>query len=110
MKKLLNSTFLFLVLSISLIQSSLSQDKKPELLLRVDDIGMNHSVNAALKELAQTGIPFSTSVMFACPWYQEAVDILKGHPQIAVGVHLTLNSEWKYYRWGLFWEKKRYPA
>jgi len=38
--------------------------------------------------------------MFACPWYQETVEILKRHPQVAVGIHLTLNSEWKHYRWG----------
>jgi predicted glycoside hydrolase/deacetylase ChbG (UPF0249 family) len=38
--------------------------------------------------------------MFACPWYQEAVDILKQHPNVAVGIHLVLNSEWKHYRWG----------
>jgi predicted glycoside hydrolase/deacetylase ChbG (UPF0249 family) len=53
-----------------------------------------------LKELAETKIPFSASVMFACPWYQEAVDILKQNPHVAVGVHLTLTAEWKYYRWG----------
>jgi predicted glycoside hydrolase/deacetylase ChbG (UPF0249 family) len=72
----------------------------PKVLLRVDDIGMNHSVNMAVKKLAESGAPFSTSVMFACPWYQEAVDILKNHPQVTVGVHLTLNAEWRYYRWG----------
>ncbi|MNY06576.1 hypothetical protein D3C86_1393380 [compost metagenome] len=61
---------------------------------------MNHSVNTAIKEVAETGIPFSTSVMFACPWYQETVSILKNYPNLSVGVHLTLNAEWKYYRWG----------
>ncbi len=70
------------------------------LLLRVDDIGMNHATNMALRDLAETGIPLSASVMFTCPWYQEAVEILKENPQIAVGVHLTLNAEWKHYRWG----------
>src|SRR6184192_4487141 len=47
-----------------------------------------------------TGLPLSVSVMFACPWYQETVEILKRHPEVAVGIHLTLNSEWKNYRWG----------
>jgi chitin disaccharide deacetylase len=54
----------------------------------------------ALEQLAATRMPLSASVMFACPWYQEAVEILRRNPQIAVGVHLTLNSEWKGYRWG----------
>lgn len=76
------------------------QKNLPVVLIRVDDIGMNHSVNAAVKQLAESGMPFSTSVMFACPWYQEAVAILQKYPAIAVGVHLTLNAEWKHYRWG----------
>jgi hypothetical protein len=76
------------------------QPAAPEVLFRLDDIGMDHSVNLALEEVAKTGMPFSATVMFACPWYQEAVEILKKYPQVAVGVHLALNSEWRGYRWG----------
>lgn len=76
------------------------QKQLPAVLLRVDDIGMNHAVNMGAKQLAESNIPFSTSIMFACPWYQEAVAILKNHPNISIGVHLTLNAEWQYYRWG----------
>jgi predicted glycoside hydrolase/deacetylase ChbG (UPF0249 family) len=72
----------------------------PEVLLRLDDVGMNHSVNLAIEKIAATGMPFSVSVLFACPWYQEAVEILKRYPQVTVGVHLDLNSEWRNYRWG----------
>jgi chitin disaccharide deacetylase len=72
----------------------------PEVLLRLDDVGMNHSVNTAIAKVAATGIPFSVQVMFACPWYQEAVEILKKYPHVTVGVHLVLNSEWRNYRWG----------
>jgi predicted glycoside hydrolase/deacetylase ChbG (UPF0249 family) len=70
------------------------------LIIRTDDVGMSHSVNMGVQRLIDTGLPLSVSVMFACPWYQEAVDILKRHPDVSVGIHLTLNSEWKYYRWG----------
>lgn len=31
----------------------------PEILLRLDDIGMNHSVNMAVEEVARTGIPLA---------------------------------------------------
>jgi predicted glycoside hydrolase/deacetylase ChbG (UPF0249 family) len=72
----------------------------PQVLLRLDDNGMNHAVNMAIKRVADLDIPFSTSVMFACPWYQETVSILKKYPKVSVGVHLTLNSEWKHYKWG----------
>ena len=92
MKKLLPLCCLVL-----LLQTTYAQNK---VLLRLDDNGMNHAVTTAIAKVAATGIPFSTSVMFACPWYQEAVAILKNYPNLSIGVHLVLNSEWKYYRWG----------
>jgi len=70
------------------------------LIIRTDDIGMSHSVNMAMQRLVSTGMPVSVSVLFVCPWYQEAVEILKQHPTVSVGIHLALNSEWKNYRWG----------
>jgi len=70
------------------------------LVVRTDDGGMSHSVNMALEKLISSGLPVSVSVMFPTPWYQETVELLKHHPEISVGIHLTLNSEWKNYRWG----------
>ena len=70
------------------------------LLIRSDDAGMSHSVNMGLERLMQSGLPVSVSVMFPTPWHQETVEILKRHPSVSVGIHLTLNSEWKNYRWG----------
>jgi hypothetical protein len=61
---------------------------------------MCHTVNMAAQKVFDTGLPVSVSVMFACPWYQEAVELIKNYPQVSVGVHLTLNAEWKNYRWG----------
>lgn len=70
------------------------------ILIRCDDWGMSHSVNMAAKQVLEKGFPVSGSIMFACPWYQEAVEIVKAYPNVSVGVHLTLNAEWKNYRWG----------
>jgi predicted glycoside hydrolase/deacetylase ChbG (UPF0249 family) len=70
------------------------------LLIRCDDMGMCHTVNMAVRKIIASGLPISTSVMFACPWYQEAVEILKDHGEVSIGAHLTLNSEWGSYRWG----------
>ena len=84
--------------------------KAPEVLLRLDDIGMNHSVNLAVEKVAKTGMPISVSVLFACPWYQEAVEILKKYPNVTVGVHLALNSEWRGYRWGPVLGKSGVPS
>ena len=100
-----------LLTSLLLLQLVLpAQSNPPRVLLRLDDNGMNHSVTMAIKQVAATGIPFSSSVMFACPWYQEAVAVLKQYPQVSVGVHLTLNSEWKYYRWGPVLGKSAVPS
>jgi predicted glycoside hydrolase/deacetylase ChbG (UPF0249 family) len=104
MKRIIVLSILFIGLNCVYAQ------QLPKLLLRVDDIGMNHSVNMAAKKLAEAKIPFSTSVMFACPWYQETVEILKNHPHVTVGVHLTLNAEWKYYRWGPVLGKEGVPS
>jgi len=78
--------------------------------LRLDDIGMNHSVNMAVEKVAATGMPFSVSVLFVAPWYQEAVEILRKNPQVTVGVHLALNSEWRGYRWGPVLGKAGVPS
>lgn len=81
-----------------------------KLLIRCDDMGMCHSVNMAVKKLIEKGMVFSTSVMFACPWYKEAAAILKAHPEVGVGIHLTLNSEWRDYKWGPILGKEAVPT
>jgi chitin disaccharide deacetylase len=94
MKKLL-----FVLLTFAQLFAA-SGNPAATLLVRCDDIGMCHAVNEAALELAETGIPLNYSIMFVCPWYQEAVDMLKDHENICFGVHLTINSEWKNFRWG----------
>ncbi|HEV7782879.1 MAG TPA: ChbG/HpnK family deacetylase, partial [Chitinophagaceae bacterium] len=82
--------------------TSFSQPGKEKIpiLIRCDDIGMCHAVNEAAKKVLDTGIPVSMSVMVPCPWFPEAVEMLKQYPNVSIGIHLTLNSEWKQYRWG----------
>jgi len=87
-------------LLLVLVTSLFTYSQEKTLLIRCDDIGMCHSVNMAFEEVLKTGIPVSASIMFPCGWYQEAVDILKKYPNVSAGVHLTLNAEWKNYKWG----------
>lgn len=90
------------VLSLFLVCSAAGQSdaEKIPILIRCDDIGMSQSVNAAAKKVLETGISVSMSVMVPCGWFAEAVEMLKQYPNVSVGIHLTLNAEWKQYRWG----------
>jgi predicted glycoside hydrolase/deacetylase ChbG (UPF0249 family) len=38
--------------------------------------------------------------MTPCPWAPQALQMLRAHPEIPFGVHLTLISEFPVYRWG----------
>jgi predicted glycoside hydrolase/deacetylase ChbG (UPF0249 family) len=99
MKKIIVIISCLFTVIISFAQQNKAKQKIP-LLFRLDDIGMCHSVNVAAEEVLKTGMPVSMSVMVPCPWFTEAVEILKKYPHVSVGIHLTLNAEWKNYRWG----------
>ena len=79
-------------------------------LIRVDDIGMCRAVNDAARQVLETGVPVSMSVMVPCSWFADAVELLKQYPHVSVGIHLTLNSEWKQYRWGPVAGVSRVPS
>jgi predicted glycoside hydrolase/deacetylase ChbG (UPF0249 family) len=97
---LLSFLIVFFPVNVSVAAPLCSDSIATTVLVRCDDIGMCHAVNVAAKQVLDQGFPVSMSVMFACPWYQEAVDLLKQYQNVSVGVHLTLLSEWKNYRWG----------
>ena len=92
-----------LIVALLLLSSTAftqNHSAKIPILIRCDDIGMCHSVNVAAKQVLETGMPVSMSVMVPCPWFTEAAEMLKQYSNVSVGIHLTLNSEWKQYRWG----------
>jgi hypothetical protein len=69
------------------------------LIINGDDFGMNHTTNVATLRALKMGGLTSTTVMAPCPWFLEAADLAKKNPQISVGVHTTLTSEWGHYKW-----------
>ena len=69
------------------------------ILVHADDIGMSHSVNTASIEAFKHNMVTSGSIMVPCPWFPEIADYAKQHPELDLGIHLTLTSEWKYLRW-----------
>jgi len=68
-------------------------------ILHMDDAGMSLSSNEGIEKVFANGVANSTSVMMPCAWVPQIVRYIKDHPGIDAGLHLTLTSEWKDYRW-----------
>jgi predicted glycoside hydrolase/deacetylase ChbG (UPF0249 family) len=77
------------------------------LIIHADDLGMARSVNAASVKALEAGAINSASIMVPCPWFPEIAAYARTHPEADLGLHLTLTSEWKHYRWGPVLSKDR---
>ncbi|HLY72182.1 MAG TPA: polysaccharide deacetylase family protein [Puia sp.] len=80
------------------------------LVLHVDDMGMSFDSDQGGIAALTTGASTSCSVMMPCPWVPGFIHWLKDHPNIDAGLHLTLTSEWKDYRWGPLAGKSAVPG
>lgn len=70
------------------------------LIIHADDLAVAHSVDAASFDALSRNAVTSASVMVPCPWLNEVAAYAKDHPDADLGLHLTLTSEWKIFRWG----------
>lgn len=76
-----------------------SNGRKRAVVIHEDDVGMTHGANTAFVDLCGRGTCSSGSVMVPCPWFSEAAEIAAANSALDLGVHLTLTSEQKPYRW-----------
>jgi chitin disaccharide deacetylase len=69
-------------------------------IIHTDDIGMCQASVSAFEEMWPAGIISSGAIMVPCPWFLAAAQLASAHPEMDLGIHLTLTSEWKTCRWG----------
>jgi predicted glycoside hydrolase/deacetylase ChbG (UPF0249 family) len=97
---LLLLTLLSLTCSCQAGPGTVAEDSGIRLIVRADDIGSCHAANVACIQSYREGIVRSVEVMVPAPWFNEAVEMLRDNPDLDVGVHLTLTSEWDNCKWG----------
>jgi len=100
--------FFFLMLGLSIFdlpaQSTWAEKlgypaDKLVLILHADDIGMCEEANISAQNYLEAGYIQSAAVMMPCEYAAEMIDWAKQHPDQDIGLHLTLTSEWKTWRW-----------
>jgi hypothetical protein len=74
-------------------------EKEIVLLARADDMGYTHTGNLATLDCLRNGIIKSAAILVIAPWFEEAAEMARQHPEFCFGVHLGIIGEWKGYRW-----------
>ncbi|MGB0403039.1 MAG: polysaccharide deacetylase family protein [Salibacteraceae bacterium] len=83
---------------------------KKIIILHIDDAGMSFDSNEGAYDALTNGVSNSVSVMMPCPWVPDFLGRIKDKPNLDVGMHVTLNSEWDTYRWGPIAGKDAVPS
>jgi hypothetical protein len=74
-------------------------DQDRLVILHTDDIGMCQASLEAFADLWGCGTISSGAVMVPCPWFPATAAYCRAHPDVDMGVHVTLTAEWDAYRW-----------
>jgi chitin disaccharide deacetylase len=88
-----------LALLFLLLFSSAGFASEIRLLIRGDDMGSTRAANLACIQAYRSGILTTVEVMPVGPWFLEAASMLQQHPELDVGIHLALTSEWSGLKW-----------
>jgi chitin disaccharide deacetylase len=80
------------------------------LIVNCDDLGMYRAVNLGIIEAITAGVATTCSLMTPCPGASHAIELLRRHPRIPFGIHLTVVCDLPGHRWGPLAEKERVPS
>ena len=69
------------------------------LIIHADDIGLSNSVNQASFKALKNGYVNSGSIMMPCDYISDVGEFAIENPSIDLGLHLTVTSEWRDYKW-----------
>ncbi len=121
------SFYILIILLVISLTCSSQTDTEIRLIVRGDDMGFSHAGNEAIIKCFKEGIETSIEVIVPSPWFPEAVKLLNENPNVDVGIHIALTSEWdnmKYrpvsdcpsltdesgYFFPFIWPNKNYPG
>lgn len=80
------------------------------LIINCDDIGMYRAVNLGIVEAVTMGVASTCSLMPPCPGASHAIELLRQHPQIPFGVHLTVVCDLPGHPWGPLARREDVPS
>ena len=80
------------------------------LVINADDFGRSQACNAGILRSLTEGMVSSTTLMVPCPWALHAMQLLRDHPEVSFGIHLTVVSDVPLYRWGPLTAREKVPS
>ena len=89
----------FFIIFLIVTASAASAQQPARLIIRGDDMGYAHAGNQAIIKTYTDGIEKSIEVIVPSPWFPEAVSMLQQNPNVDVGIHLAITSEWDNEKW-----------
>ncbi|MEM1336651.1 MAG: polysaccharide deacetylase family protein [Bacteroidota bacterium] len=83
---------------MSLLEKLGYSGQKKLLIVHADDAGLSRSENKATIAALEFGVVNSYSIMTPCKYFSEIAAFSKANPNVDVGIHLTVTSEWDTYK------------
>jgi predicted glycoside hydrolase/deacetylase ChbG (UPF0249 family) len=85
--------------TMAILPAASGADDAIKVVFRGDDMGVAQAINEACIKSYREGVVRSVEVIAPGAWFLDAARLLKESPDLDVGVHLCLTSEWERCKW-----------